>query len=111
MHTRVHNRHPAGGRSTLTLGVMSDLLRVEPSGGSSGRCDCCGNETRTIWGHVRSGEQIVACYFLQWTRRMPQHFPNLDFLVGTWGDDGVHDRRLVSWLFNPAGASLMAIDS
>ena len=101
----------AARRSSSPLGVMSNLLRVEPSGESSGRCDCCGNETRTIWGHVRSGEQIVACYFLQWTRRMPQHFPNLDFLVGTWGDDRVHDRRLVSWLFNPAGASFMAIDS
>jgi hypothetical protein len=100
-----------GGPSTSPLGVMTDLLRVEPSGESSGRCDCCGNETRTIWGHVRSGEKIIACYFLQWTRHAPKHFPNLDFLVGTWGDDSVHDRKLVSWLFIPAGPSFRAIDS
>jgi hypothetical protein len=42
---------------------------------------------------------------------MPQHFPNLDFLIGTWGDERVHDRKLVSWLFNPAGKGFMAIDS
>jgi hypothetical protein len=89
---------------------MNRPLRVEPTGESGGHCDCRGNETRTIWGHIHSGEKIVACYFLQWTRNAPQHFPNLDFLVGAWGDDSIHDRKLVSWLFDPAGPSLMAID-
>ena len=28
---------------------MSSAFRVEPDGESSGRCYCCGNETRTIW--------------------------------------------------------------
>ena len=90
---------------------MNSPLRVEPDGESSGSCDCCGDETRTIWRYVRSGEQAIACYFVQWTRRKPQHLPNLDFLIGTWGDETVHDRRLVSWLFNPAAKAFMAIDS
>src|ERR1044072_2575778 len=90
---------------------MDKLLRVEPNGESGGRCDCCGNETRTIWGYVYSGEQTIACYFLQWTRHMPTHFPNLDFLIGTWGDDSINDRKLVSWRYSPSGQSFMAIDS
>ena len=90
---------------------MNGRLSVEPAGESSGQCDCCGNETRTIWGYLRSGEQPIACYYLQWTRHMPQHFPNLDFLIGTWGDDAVNDRKLVSWRFNPMAPGFMAIDS
>jgi len=73
---------------------MNDPLSVEPAGESSGHCDCCGNETRTIWGYLRSGKQAIACYYLQWTRLAPGHFPNLDFLIGTWGDEIVHDRKL-----------------
>jgi hypothetical protein len=90
---------------------MNGPLRVEPAGESGGHCDCCGNETRTIWGYLRSGEQPIAAYYFQWTRRKPEHFPNLDFLIGTWGDDAVHDRKLVSWCFNPMAPGFMAIDS
>ena len=105
-------RVPAGARRLLgTLGVMDKHLRVEPNGESGGHCDCCGNETRTIWGYVHSGEQVIASYFLQWTRHNPKHFPNLDFLIGTWGDETINDRKLVSWLYNPISQSFMAIDS
>src|SRR5690349_9021300 len=90
---------------------MDAGLRVQPDGESGGHCDCCGNETRTIWGYVHSGEQTIACYFLQWTRRAAKHFPNFDFLMGTWGDNNINDRKLVSWLYNPSAQSFMAIDS
>jgi hypothetical protein len=90
---------------------MNRALRVEPNGESGGHCDCCGNETRTIWGHIYAEENVAACYFLQWTRHEPSHFPNLDFLIGTWGDNAPKDRKLVAWLYNPSAASFMAIDS
>jgi hypothetical protein len=35
----------------------------------------------------------------------------LTFLIGTWGDETVHDRKLVSWVFNPAAEAFMAVDS
>ena len=52
-------------------------------------------------------ERIVASYFLQWTRGTPGHFPNLDFLIGTWGDDTINDRKLVSWLYSPKATSFI----
>lgn len=104
-------RHRRARRSTRTLAVMDAALRVQLGGESGGRCDCCGNETRTIWGYVHSSEQTIASYFVQWTRQAPKHFPNLDFLIGTWGDNGVNDRKLISWLYNPSAQSFMAIDS
>ena len=42
---------------------------------------------------------------------MPGHFPNLDFLIGPWGDESTNDRKLVAWLYNPALMSFVAIDS
>ena len=90
---------------------MNRDLRTEPSGESGGHCDCCGKETRTIWGYIYSDERAVAAYFLQWTRDTPEHLPNLDFLVGTWGDDMIQDRILVSWLYSPSAAGFMVIDS
>jgi hypothetical protein len=102
-----------GRFSTLMpVRVMSDLLRVELGGDSGGHCECCGNETRTIWGYVHSGDQAIASYFLQWTRRMPQHLPNLDFLIRPLGQQQTSpDWQLVSWVFNPVGGGFMAIDS
>ena len=84
---------------------------VELAGESGGHCDCCGNETRTIWGYVYRCDFAVAAYFVHWTRGKPEHFPNIDLLIGTWGDDSVSDRKLVAWLFNPSAASFMVIDS
>jgi hypothetical protein len=90
---------------------MNRHLRTEPSGESGGQCDCCGKHTRTIWGYIYSDERAVAAYFLQWTRHTPEHFPNLDFLVGTWGDDMIQDRKLVSWAYRPSATGFMVIDS
>lgn len=90
---------------------MTHALEVEPNGESGGHCDCCGHETRTIWGYVHKGEQTLASYFVQWTRNAPTHFPNIDFLVGTWGHDNINDKKLISWQYNPASPSFMVIDS
>ena len=51
---------------------MSIPLHVEPIGESGGICDCCGKETRTIWGYLYSDKSIVSSYFVQWTRREPR---------------------------------------
>jgi len=92
---------------------MSESLRVEPGDESYGSCACCGNDTRTIWGYIHAGARPIACYWVQWTKDKPEHLPNFDFLVGTWGDDTVSDKKLISWIFNPAlgGGSFMVIDS
>jgi hypothetical protein len=92
-----------------------DDLRVEPTGESDPTyCECCGNESRTVWGYVYRGPDALAAYFVQWTRGSPKHPPNFDFLVGTWGDDSISDKKLISLVFHPtheAGGSFMVIDA
>ena len=93
---------------------MEDL-RIEPAGENAPTyCECCGNESRSIWGYVYRGQNALAAYFVQWTRGSAKHSPNFDFLVGTWGDDSVPDKKLISWVFHPtheAGGSFMAVDA
>jgi hypothetical protein len=83
---------------------------VEQAGQSGGHCNCCGHETRTVWGYVSTDEAAIASYFIQWTRGQPEHYPNLDFLIGTWGDNEKDDRKLVSWVYNASVEQFMIID-
>ncbi len=93
---------------------MGDF-RVEPTGASEPtHCECCGNTSKTVWGFVYRNDVATAAYFVQWTENSAKHKPNFDLLIGTWGDDQVNDKKLVSWLYNAtqqAGGSFMAIDS
>ena len=91
---------------------MANLL-VEPDGQSGGVCDCCGNESSTVWGYVYYDEEPLASYFVHWTRNKPDHFPNFDIIFGTWGDLGINDKKLASWVFNPSQdeGGFMVIDS
>jgi hypothetical protein len=86
-------------------------VEIEVGKESGGVCDCCGNETRTIWGYARDDGEPRAAYYVQWTRGAPQHWANFDFLIGTWGVKGVHDRRLVAWVYNPEVESFMLTDA
>lgn len=77
-------------------------------------CDCCGNQTKTIWGYAYENDSALAAYFVQWTSGRKDHYPNFDFLIGTWGDESVNDKVLVSWVYNAThehGGSYMVIDS
>lgn len=98
---------------TNNSGALMGQLVIETAGENSGVCACCGHETRTVWGYVREADRTIAAYFVQWTVGMPKHRPTFDFLVGTWGDDSVRDKQLVSWMFDsrsPAGG-FMVVDS
>jgi hypothetical protein len=52
----------------------------------------------------------LAAYYIQWTRGDQAHYPNLDFLIGSWGDDSKNDRMLVSWVYSVSHGGLMLID-
>lgn len=88
-----------------------DALTLEQSGESHGRCECCGNASRTVWGYVHDSERTIAAYFVQWTIGSRDHFPNFDLLIGTWGQNEVNDRVLSSWMFNPDLGSFMIVDA
>lgn len=64
-----------------------------------------------MWGYVHEPERTIAAYFVQWTIGSRDHFPNLDFLIGTWGNDQIKDRVLSSWAFNPGANEFMIIDA
>ena len=80
---------------------------------SSGHCECCGMSTRTIWGDLSTAEGTCAVYFVQWTVGAPQHEPNIDLVLGRWGEGtDAAGRVLVSLRFRPNedGGSLMVVD-
>lgn len=82
--------------------MSETALSVEVSGSSESICDCCGSQSRTIWGQVDEGQATVAVYYIQWTVGSPDHFPNLDLVIGPWGEGfGPTDRFLVSLVFRP----------
>lgn len=80
---------------------------------SSGHCDCCGNQSRTIWGDLSDASGAKATYFVQWTVDQPAHMPNFDMVLGPWGEGtSPADRVLVSMVYQPrpGGGSFMVID-
>ncbi|NPC59397.1 hypothetical protein [Caenimonas soli] len=94
---------------------MSDALAIvaTPWKESIGTCACCGRTSKTIWGDLAQGELTVALYFVQWTLGAPEHAPNIDLVVGPWGDEAKPEHRLaISLLYHPAqgGGSFMVID-
>lgn len=81
---------------------------------SSGTCSCCGRSSKTIWGDLSVNEGTLALYFVQWTVGAAEHPPNIDLVIGPWGEGtSADDRVLVSLLFHPSsgGGSFMVIDS
>ena len=89
-------------------------MRIELGNESSPNiCECCGNETKTVYGYAYQNDIPLAAYYVQWTCSRADHPPNFDFLIGTWGNDGVHDKVLVSWIYqsNLKGGCFMVVDS
>ncbi|MDD7974011.1 hypothetical protein [Roseinatronobacter alkalisoli] len=76
------------------------VFEVEPTEESGGFCDCCGNQTRTVWGYVHEkAGGTVAAYFVQWTvgKSIEDHPANFDLIYGTWGEGASkNDRRAIS---------------
>ncbi len=97
--------------------LKASELEVEPSDESSGHCDCCGNESRSVWGFVhRRGAETVACYYMQWTvgRSLESHPANFDLIYGPWGEAASNtDRCAISLLYfeNEDGPAVTVIDA
>jgi hypothetical protein len=81
---------------------------------STGTCACCGHASRKIWGDISAEDNTLAVYFVHWTVGSPEHTPNIDLIIGAWGEGSEpKDRLLVSLLFQPSqsGGSFMVIDA
>ncbi|MBV7259209.1 hypothetical protein [Erythrobacter crassostreae] len=92
-------------------------LEVETMGESSGHCDCCGNESRCVWGMVHQhGGPSVAAYWMHWAvGHLGEPGANLDLVLGEWGDGtGPNDRlgvALIHRQLEDTTPSLMVIDA
>lgn len=90
--------------------MTDDIVRANFWNESTGNCDCCGKQSKTIWGDLSDSSGAKAVYFVQWTVGQPHHLPNFDLVVGPWGDGSTPaDRVLVSLLYQPqpGGGSFM----
>jgi hypothetical protein len=92
-----------------------EALRVEPTGSiDDGPCECCGNNSRCVWGFIDAPEGTLASYFVHWTLgRVADHGANFDLILGKWGDQaGAQDRCLVSLAYRlcEGGPQFMVID-
>jgi hypothetical protein len=102
--------------ATMVQRAETSAFVVETLGESSGHCDCCGNESRSVWGLAYEGETARAAYWMHWTvGHLGEPGANLDLVIGCWGDEATADDRvLVSLLHRqqPDGApALMVIDA
>lgn len=93
-----------------------DELEVEPTGAADlGSCECCGNNSRRIWGLVRTRELALASYFVHWTTgKVPDHGANFDLIIGRWGNHAsATDRVLVAFEYRllESGPAFMVIDA
>lgn len=94
--------------------ALSSGFLVTPWSESEATCDCCGRKTKTIWGELCGGNNTLAVYYVSWTRNAPDHNPNIDLIVGAWGQDSDASKRLLVCLcYKPAreGGSFMVVDS
>jgi hypothetical protein len=90
--------------------IGGDNVRANFWNESAGHCDCCGKQSKTVWGDLADSSGTRAIYFVQWTVNEPGHMPNFDIVLGPWGDGTApSDRVLVSLLYQPrpGGGSFM----
>ena len=90
--------------------IKEDIVRANFWNESTGYCDCCGKQSKTIWGDLADSSGAKAVYFVQWTVDEPGHMANFDMVVGPWGGGtSPADRVLVSLVYQPrsGGGSFM----
>lgn len=83
---------------------------------SRGFCDCCGQESRCVWGFVHDEDCTRAAYYMHWTiGHLSETGANFDLILGPWGGGtSADDRVLVSMVHRqqPDGSpQLMVIDA
>jgi hypothetical protein len=90
-------------------------LAVEPTGEAEfGPCDCCGSQSRRVWGFVHRGETTVCAYFVFWTPGRIDHGAAVDLVIGSWGDGADPEHRFavaLDWRVTGTGPAFMVVDA
>src|SRR5205823_3551475 len=94
---------------------MTEII-LEPTGSSDyERCECCGENSRTVWGLARRDGGAHAAYFVHWTLgKVAEKGAHFDLILGRWGEDATRvDRYAVSLEYRRAaeGPAFMVIDA
>ena len=94
---------------------MTEII-LEPTGSSDyERCECCGENSRTVWGLARRDGGAHAAYFVHWTLgKVAEKGAHSDLILGRWGEDATNvDRYAVSLEYRRAaeGPAFMVIDA
>jgi hypothetical protein len=95
---------------------MAVTFHITPAGQeASGRCACCGHESRKVWGEVATDDAACAVYFVHWTvGHIRDHGAHFDIILGSWGDDTSPADRTVALLEHRLldnGPAVMVIDA
>lgn len=94
---------------------MAEII-LEPTGSSDfDRCECCGENSRTVWGLARRDGAAHAAYFVHWTLgKVADHGAHIDLVLGRWGEDATKaDRYAVALEYRRTdrGPAFMVIDA
>jgi hypothetical protein len=95
---------------------MNDALQIEPlDSADTGRCACCGQVTRKVWGFVRRDGDAHAAYFICWTvGHVFDRGADIGLILGRWGDGtSAAERYAVSLEYRilDNGPALMVVDA
>ena len=71
------------------------MYEIELSGShETGVCECCGNESRRVWGYVHRQGRPIAAYFVHWTLgHVEEHGANFDLILGPFDEGSTADDR------------------
>ncbi len=86
---------------------------IELSGSHDfGPCDCCGTNSRTVWGYVYCDNAAEAVYYVHWSLgKVAEHGAHFDLIIWKW-TEGREDaeRQAVSLVYQP-GLGVVVIDA
>jgi hypothetical protein len=96
--------------------MMKAALRIEQTGAADvGPCDCCGRNSRRVWGLAHDDRCCLAAYFVHWTvGHAADRGVNIDLIMGKWGEGaGAEKRSAVALAYRmlETGPTLMVIDA
>jgi hypothetical protein len=86
---------------------------IEPDGSRDfGPCECCGDNSRTVWGLIHRENRTEAAYFVHWPLgKVAEKGAHIDLILGPWGEGTERaDRYAISLEFRQ-GLGVRIIDA
>ncbi|MEM1379483.1 MAG: hypothetical protein AAGH41_02545 [Pseudomonadota bacterium] len=77
-------------------------------------CEQHADDTLSLWGEVRRGNEAIAAYFARYTVDCPEFGASFDFIIGAWGEGtSPDDRSAVSadYQIHDGNGAFMVVDA